>query len=901
MTKFCALSAREALKELRSSERGLTEEEARARLAQYGPNALREKKRKSALLMFLGEFTDLLIVILIIAAIVSGFLGEWLDAIAILAVVVLNGVIGFAQEYKAEKAIEALKKMVAPKARVVRAGVETRVDARDLVPGDVLVLEEGDKIPADCRLLEAVSLEVDEAALTGESMPVKKNALLTLGEKQSLNEQANMIFLGTIVTRGRGKAVVTATGMNTELGKIAELVSESSEETPLQKKLAVLGKQLSVAALVIVVLVFIAGISRGFEALQMFLISVSLAVAAIPEGLPAVVTITLAIGVQRMAKKNAIIRKLPAVETLGAATVICTDKTGTLTKNELTVRKLFVNNSFISVTGEGYSLRGEFIDENGKKIFPLKNKELFELLQASVLCNNSNLVFDVGGAKASVVGDPTEACLLVLAEKAGLNYKKLREEHEFIAEIPFDSTRKMMTVTRVVNGKRKAFVKGAPEMLLEKSNRVLKNGVEEKLSEVEKRKILEANKLMASNALRVLGFAYRTLSDKELSENKVEENLVFVGLAGMMDPPRPEARAAVNACKTAGIRVVMITGDNPDTARAVARELGLLGQDGSRIVTGVELNEFTEEQLRDVVKDVVVYARVSPEHKLRIISALKAHGEIVAMTGDGVNDAPAIKKADIGVAMGITGTDVAKEASDMVVTDDNFASIERAVEEGRVIYDNILKAVRYLVSCNVGELLAIFFAIISGLKSPLTPIQILWMNLVTDSPPALALAMDPRDPDVMRRPPRSTSEKILTRKSFYGMFLVGLLVALGTLSVFVWYSQSQNAVEAAKAGTMAFAVIVFYQKFFALAVSGSRDKSVFETGLFRNKWLWAAISFGIVAQVLISESSLLQPIFQTVPLTAFDWSVAFLVSATGFILPEVWKLSNRKKRSKTRQ
>jgi len=633
----------------------------------------------------------------------------------------------------------------------------------------------------------------------------------------------------------------------------------------------------------------------------MFLISVSLAVAAIPEGLPAVVTITLAIGVQRMAKKNAIIRKLPAVETLGAATVICTDKTGTLTKNELTVRKLFVNNSFISVTGEGYSLRGEFIDENGKKIFPLKNKELFELLQASVLCNNSNLVFDVGGAKASVVGDPTEACLLVLAEKAGLNYKKLREEHEFIAEIPFDSTRKMMTVTRVVNGKRKAFVKGAPEMLLEKSNRVLKNGVEEKLSEVEKRKILEANKLMASNALRVLGFAYRTLSDKELSENKVEENLVFVGLAGMMDPPRPEARAAVNACKTAGIRVVMITGDNPDTARAVARELGLLGQDGSRIVTGVELNEFTEEQLRDVVKDVVVYARVSPEHKLRIISALKAHGEIVAMTGDGVNDAPAIKKADIGVAMGITGTDVAKEASDMVVTDDNFASIERAVEEGRVIYDNILKAVRYLVSCNVGELLAIFFAIISGLKSPLTPIQILWMNLVTDSPPALALAMDPRDPDVMRRPPRSTSEKILTRKSFYGMFLVGLLVALGTLSVFVWYSQSQNAVEAAKAGTMAFAVIVFYQKFFALAVSGSRDKSVFETGLFRNKWLWAAISFGIVAQVLISESSLLQPIFQTVPLTAFDWSVAFLVSATGFILPEVWKLSNRKKRSKTRQ
>ncbi|NYZ78126.1 HAD-IC family P-type ATPase, partial [Candidatus Micrarchaeota archaeon] len=786
MADFHALSAREALKELRSSERGLSEEEARARLAQYGANALREKKRQSALMLFLGEFTDLLIVILIIAAVISGFLGEWLDAYAILAVVVLNGIIGFAQEYKAEKALEALKKMIAPKARVVRAGVELRVDARDLVPGDVLVLEEGDKVTADCRLFEVVSLEADEAALTGESMPTKKNALIAVGEKQPVNEQANMLFLGTIVTRGRGKAVVVATGMSTELGKIAEMVSGSQdEETPLQKKLAALGKQLGIGALVIVALVFFAGLLRGFEALEIFMISVSLAVAAIPEGLPAVVTISLAIGVQRMAKKNAIIRKLPAVETLGAATVICTDKTGTLTKNELTVRKLFVDDQFVSVTGEGYGLHGDFVEAggSGKKISPLKNKELFELLQSSVLCNNSNLVFDAGGSKASIVGDPTEACLLVLAEKAGLDYKELREEYAFVSEIPFDSTRKMMTVTRIVaGGKRKAFVKGAPEMLLENSVRILKNGVEEKLSEAEKKKILEANRLMASNALRVLGFAYRILGEKESPESgEVEKNLVFVGLAGMMDPPRPEVRQAVNACKTAGIRVVMITGDNPDTARAVARELGLLGQDGSRIVTGAELNDFTEAQLRELVKDVVVYARVSPEHKLRIVDALKARGEIVAMTGDGVNDAPAIKKADIGIAMGITGTDVAKEASDMVVVDDNFASIEHAVEEGRVIYDNILKAVRFLVSCNIGELLAIFFAIIGGLKSPLTPIQILWMNIVTDSPPALALAMEPKDPDVMRRPPRSTSEKILTRESFSGMFLVGLLVALGTL------------------------------------------------------------------------------------------------------------------------
>ncbi len=898
MVKFHALSACEALKKLGSSERGLSEEEARARLARFGANALREKKRESALTMFLSQFTDLLIIILVIAAVISGFLGEWLDAYAILAIVALNGVIGFAQEYKAEKALEAIKKMAAPKARVVRAGVERRIEARDLVPGDVLVIEEGDRVPADCRLLEAVSLEVDEAALTGESMPSKKNALLVAGEKQPVNEQVNMLFLGTVVTRGRALAVVTATGMNSELGKIAEAVAgEPEQQTPLQKKLSVLGKQLSAAALVIVVFVFLVGVARGFQALEMFLVAVSLAVAAIPEGLPAVVTIALAVGVQRMVRKNAIIRKLPAVETLGAATVICTDKTGTLTKNELTVRKLFADGVFFSVTGEGYALRGDFIDEKGKKISPLKNKELFELLRVGVLCNNSNLALDASGAKASVVGDPTEACLLVLAEKAGLNYKKLREEHAFVAEIPFDSTRKMMTVTRVESvGKRKAFVKGACETILAKSTRILKNGVEEKLSETEKKKILEANSQMASRALRVLAFAYRFVEKNEFPESEaIEKNLVFVGLAGMMDPPRPEAKTAVAACRDAGVRVVMITGDNPDTARAVARELGLLQQDGARIVTGAELNDFSDAQLREIVEDVVVYARVSPEHKLRIVNALKTRGEIVAMTGDGVNDAPAVKKADIGVAMGITGTDVTKEASDMVITDDNFASIERAVEEGRVIYDNILKSVRYLVSCNIGELAAIFLAVMAGLRSPLAPIQILWMNIVTDSPPALALAMDPRDPDVMKRPPRNPKEKILSRESSFEMLLVGLLVAFGTLGVFAWYLNS-SASEALKAGTMTFSVIILFQKFLALAVSGSKNKLVLQTGLFRNKWLWLAIAFGVGSQVLITEWAPAQAVFQTVSLSAFDWLVVLAVSSTGFLLPEVAKLFKKKKK-----
>ncbi|HMA04550.1 MAG TPA: cation-translocating P-type ATPase, partial [Methanomicrobiales archaeon] len=860
--RFHAYPAGQVLAELRSGPGGLSPDEARARLALHGPNRLEEKVKESPLLLFARQFTDLLIVILAIAAAVSGLLGEWLDAAAIIAIIALNGVIGFLQEYRAEKALEALKKMIAPVARVVRGGAEAMIDARDLVPGDVILLAEGDRVPADGRLLETIALEADEAALTGESVPVPKDAGMTCDPGEPLPCHGNMAFLGTVITRGRGRAVITATGMRTELGKIAEAVAEEPEEaTPLQKKLAYLGRQLSAAALAIVGVIFIVGIARGLPALGMFLVAVSLAVAAIPEGLPAVVTITLSLGVQRMAGKHAIIRRLPAVETLGAATVICTDKTGTLTLNEMTVRRVSVNGTFLRVTGEGYVTGGDFLEEPaGAAVSPAGVPGLVTLLETGVLCNNAALP-SVGSTK--IPGDPTEASLLVLAAKAGLDPEQVRAAHPFAREIPFDSARKAMTVVRTTDGHRRAYVKGAPELLVERCTKILWDGSERDLAGPGREAILAANTEMASGALRVLGFAYRDLPG-EIPDDEIEKDLVFIGLAGMMDPPRPEAGAAIQACRKAGIRVIMITGDNPLTAGAVARELGL---ETGEILTGADLERATDAELRDQVEGVGIYARVSPEHKLRIVDALKARGEIVAMTGDGVNDAPALSRADIGVAMGITGTEVAKEASDMVITDDNFASIVLAVEEGRVIYANILKAVKYLISCNIGELITIFVAIMAGLASPLAPIQILWMNIVTDSPPALALAMNPGDPDVMKRPPQDPGERILGRRNAMGMGAIGLLMAAVTLAVFILYGGTKTAL----AGTMAFSVIILFQQFYALESSASGERHLHEMGLFRNRWLWAAFLFGIASQVLITAWGPAQAIFETVALGPAEW------------------------------
>ena len=901
---FQCMSASESLRALDSNESGLNAAEAKTRLARFGPNALKAKRKQSALAMFFDQFKDFLIIVLIIAAVISAFLGETLDAAAILAIVLLNAVIGFAQEYRAEKAIEALKKLAAPKARVLRDGKEERIDAAELVPGDVIVIEEGDKIPADCRLLEAISLEADEASLTGESIPAKKDAGSRVGEKEPVNEWKNCLFLGTSVTRGRGKAVIFATGMQTQIGAIATMVSEAGEEqTPLQRKLDAMGKQLGIAALAICVIIFIVGaFVQNTPLLEMFLISVSLAVAAIPESLPAVVTISLAMGVQRMARKHAIIRRLPAVEALGSATVICTDKTGTLTKSELTARRFFVDGEFVDVSGEGYSLKGGF-EQKGKAISPLKNNELLELMRCGVLCNNSALSFNKGDKNASIVGDPTEACLLVAAEKAGIDYRETQAENAFVSEAPFDSKRKMMTVVRKTGDGLKAFVKGAPEMVLEKSAFVLEKGRERKITARDREAFLKANKEMASAALRVLGFAYRDVSEREAKNAEtIEEKLVFVGLAGMIDPPRQEAKEAIRACHEAGIRVIMVTGDNPYTAHAIARELGMITDAKYKIVNGSEINDLSDAALARVARDAVVFARVAPEHKLRIIKALKANGEVVAMTGDGVNDAPAIKTADIGVAMGITGTDVAKEASDMIITDDNFASIERAVEEGRIVYDNIVKAVRYLLSCNIGELFTLFFAIIGGLRSPflaglqipLMPLQILWMNIITDSPPALALAMNPADPDVMSRKPRNPKENILSRAFLTQMAFVGALLTIVVLGVFVAYL-NWGAIEAAKAGTMAFSVIILFQQFFAFEAGCAKNKSILETGLFRNKWLWLAFFFCLATQVLLTEWAPAQAVFKTVSLNAVDWLVVLALSSTALVLPEIAKLVKKKR------
>jgi Ca2+-transporting ATPase len=864
---FHSYPGERVLGELGSGEGGLSPGEARARLAVNGPNRLAEQAGESPLRLLARQFTDLLILVLAVAAAISGLLGEWLEAAAILAIIVLNGIIGFLQEYRAGKALEALKRMTAPSARVIRGGAEAAVDARDLVPGDVILLGEGDRVPADARLLETVALAADEAPLTGESAPVPKDAGLTFPPEETLLGRGNMVFLGTAVTRGRGRAVVTATGMGTELGKIAGVVAgEPVEATPLQRKLAYLGKQLSAAALAIVGVIFLAGLARGQPVLGMFLVAVSLAVAAIPEGLPAVVTITLSLGVQRMAAEHAIVRRLSAVETLGAATVICTDKTGTLTLNEMTVRSIFVNGSILRVTGEGYAPRGGFLDETGAAVSPIAFPGGRELLEAGVLCNNAGLTVDAAG-KPMILGDPTEASLLVLAAKAGIDRERLHGERLFLREIPFDSARKMMTVVRATGDGERAYVKGAPEVILARSTRLLQDGEERKILVPDRDAILAANEGMASGALRVLGFAYRDLPTGGIPDDGVEGDLVFTGLAGMMDPPRPEAKEAVKACRAAGIRVVMVTGDNPLTAGAVARELDL-GPGGT--MTGAELDRVTGEALRERVGEVAIYARVDPGHKLRIVDALKARGEIVAMTGDGVNDAPALKRADIGVAMGITGTEVAKEASDMIITDDNFASIQRAVGEGRVIYGNILRAVRYLIACNIGELVTIFTAIIAGLASPLTPLQILWMNLVTDSPPALALAMNPPDPGVMDRPPRDPGARIVTPAAAGGMLLTGLLMAAVTLAVFTGHG-------AVVAGTMAFSVIILFQKFFALAVSGP--------GLLRNRWLWAAFFFGIASQVLITSWEPAQAVFGTASLSMAEWGVVLLASSTGFFVP----------------
>ncbi len=873
-----SLSAQQVCETVKAEPTGLSGAEAERRLREYGPNALRETTPVRPLAILVSQFRSLVVWILIAAGVISGLLGEWVDSAAILAIVVLNAVIGFYQEYSAEKAIAALKKMTAPRAKVRRDEQVSLLPTAEIVPGDIIELEAGDLVPADARLLEAAALRSVEAALTGESEAVGKRSAAIAETDTPLGNRKNMVFMGTSIAAGAGRAVVVATGMRTEFGKIAGLLEEAAhdEGTPLQKRLESVGRLLVCSSLAIIGFIFVLGFLRSIPTVELFLTSVSLAVAAVPEGLPAVVTVALALGVQRMARRRALVRKLPAVETLGSTNVICTDKTGTLTVGEMTVRALFVAGETFTVIGEGYGPEGA-IQRNSAQLTEEQAECVYQLLELLIGCNGAHLAQD--GDKWQVIGDPTEGALLTAGLKAGIKQERIEVDLPKFREFPFDSDRKRMTVVRrAANGQLRALVKGAPDILLARCTHLLGSEGVRPLSEEDRRAITSRIDVMAQGALRVLAAAYREIGEDETKEadaDAVERDLVFVGLAGMYDPPRPEVREAVARCRDAGIRVVMITGDHPNTALAVARELSIAGQDDLAI-TGLELDRLSDEDLRQRVARAAVYARVSAEHKLRIVRAWKAEGGVVAMTGDGVNDAPSIKGADIGVAMGRTGTEVTKEASDMVITDDNFASITAAVEEGRGVYDNIRKTLQYLLAGNLGELLLMTASVVIGVPVPLLPIHLLWINLVTDGLPALALATDPIDPEVMRRPPRSRGATFTDRGFFVTMILTGILTAGVSLAVYL-YSLRYETLEMAR--TNAFATLVYAEILRAFGCR-SETKPVWQVGLFSNLKLTLVAVAAIIFQPWTHHNQILGRFLKS---SMMPWSECFVLLAVGAI------------------
>jgi P-type Ca2+ transporter type 2C len=867
-----------------SLSRGLSDHDAQERFQRDGSNELPEAQLPSLLRLFLSQFTSVIVWVLIGAAILSGFLEDWLDAAAILAIVLFNGVLGFIQEFRAERSLTSLRKMSVATARVIRNGVLRSIHARELVSGDLIILEAGDRIPADARLIYTTNFQTQEASLTGESTPVQKRASVIAEIDVPLADQTNMAFMGTVAVSGKARALVVATALRAELGRIAAMLQKATEaeqtETLLQRRLEQFGYTLLWLALGVVSVVFVLGYLRGEPALLMLLTAVSLAVAAVPEGLPAVVTITLALGVTRMVKRHALIRKLPAVETLGSATVICSDKTGTLTKNEMTVTRLFAGDRVFEITGEGYEPVGEIREalnlkhETSSPLLPA----LRELLTAAVLCNGATLRQEEGTWQ--ILGDPTEGALLVAAAKAEITIETLDLSYSFLGEVPFDPERKMMTIVRHTSYGPVAYVKGAPDVLLRHcTHRLAADGTVEALTESTRAAILEANGAFAHQALRVLGVAHRRLDCEPdaYQAQELEKRLVFLGLAAMKDPLRPEAKAAVQACHDAGIQTVMITGDHKDTAVAVAEELrGVKGP--IRSLSGMELDRISDDELVRNVDDVAVYARVSAEHKLRIVKAWQARGAIVAMTGDGVNDAPAVKAADIGVAMGVTGTDVTKEAADMVVTDDNFASIAAAVEEGRGIFDNIRKTIHFLLSCNVSEVLVMLFAALIGLPLPLLPIQILWMNLVTDGFPALALAVDSKSPDLMKQPPRRPDARLLDGGKLLAIGAQGVMLCAIALGAFA-YSLYGLHQEVDQARTVAFTVMVIAQLVHAFNCRSER-LSLFQVGLWTNRPLLLAFSLSLGIQIAILTIPAAAPVFKIAPLPIEAW---VMITALGFL------------------
>lgn len=886
--QYHSLTIEQCIKELDSNPvTGLHLGEAEKRQKKYGPNLLAEKKNQNLFFRFLAQFADFMIIILIIAAAVSFLMSlveghaDFVDPIIILAIILINASLGVIQEAKAEKSLEALKKMSAPHALVIRDGIQTTLPSKDLVPGDIIVLETGYFIPADARLLTSLNLKVDESALTGESHPAAKRAEQVLKEHTLLGDRCNMVPATGIITYGRGTAVVTATGMNTEVGHIARMIMEdSAPQTPLQKRLAMTSKSLGIAALLICVCIFFMGILKRRPPFDMFMTSVSLAVAAIPEGLPAIVTIMLSLGVQRMAKKNAVIRKLPAVETLGSATVICSDKTGTLTQNKMTV-------TAISSVNGGESLTGAFPEF---------------ILSLAAQCNNSVLRLE-DKSKSDLVhisGEPTENALALAALNAGIYKPKLDLMNQRIYELPFDSNRKMMTtVHRSPKGAGSSFcsvTKGAPDILLSHCILIYENGKIIPLSEQKKRKILNENISMTSQALRVIAVAYKYLSHfspsgRDISVDYLENSLIFVGLIGMIDPPRPQVKEAVLTCKKAGIKPIMITGDHISTACAIGKELGIISSN-SQAITGQELNQFNEKDLQHKIKNYQVFARVSPEHKVRIVKAFQNNGEVVAMTGDGVNDAPALKAADIGCAMGITGTDVAKNAADMILTDDNFTTIVSAVKEGRGIYDNIRKSVHFLLSSNIGEIITIFTAILFGLASPLVAVQLLWVNLVTDSLPAISLGVEPPDQDIMKRPPISPKKGMFADGLILKIVFEGMMIGFLALTAYVLGVKILPGASLPLGRTMCFAVLSLSQLFHSFNMRS--EHSLFTIGLWGNKKLLLSFVLCCFLQIAVISIPPLPSIFKVIPLSMNQWLFVFILSAIPIPLVELQKMLSKK-------
>lgn len=878
--KWYDISTEDTVKLLNTDlQNGLTTEEVTKRIEENGYNELVQKKKKTFLEKFLAQFKDFMIIVLIFAALVSGVVGvlehEGInDSIIILLIVIVNAIIGVMQENKAEKSLEALKKLSSHTAKVLRNGYLLVLPARELVPGDVIILETGDYITADLRLTEAINLRIEEASLTGESVPVEKITKPLSEEDLPLGDRENLAFSTSLVSYGRGKGVVVETGMNTEVGNIATILdSTENSQTPLQKKLDGLGKLLGTAALVICFIMFIIGTINGKEPMHMFLSAVSLAVAAIPEGLPAIATIVLAIGVQRMVTRHAIVKRLPCVETLGSTTVVCSDKTGTLTQNKMTVEKLYLNNEILDVDSFSQAEGANNISDDIKL-----------LITASILCNDSKIGSEDGELK--VTGDPTETALIDLGLKFSLNKNEIEKSEIRVDELPFDSERKLMsTVNKYNENTYRVFTKGAVDELLKRCDRILINGKIRKIDDKDIENILEANNNLAKNALRVLGMAYKD-SDSEVNES-LESNLIYIGMVGMIDPPRPEVKSAIEKCKTAGIKTVMITGDHKITAIAIAKALGIL-EDESEATTGPEVEKMTQEELESHVKHYRVYARVSPEHKVRIVKAWQKHGEIVAMTGDGVNDAPALKTADIGAAMGIVGTDVSKEAADIILTDDNFATIVAAVEEGRRIYDNILKAIQFLLSSNIGEIITLFFATLVNWHEPLIPIHILWVNLITDSLPALALSFDPAEDNIMKRKPIPANIGIFTKGRIYRVGYQGLMIGILTLLAYrIGIHEDPSNVIIGQ--TMAFAVLSLSQLVHVFNIR-SKTQSIFKTGILSNMYLVYAVLISFIMMAAVLFIPFLQNIFKVVTLSPRDILIVVVLSFMPIVIVEIFKL-----------